>query len=186
MSATRYVFFTRADEAAFCRELKAKYPEVLFMNYHGFKEAKVELLLSIDASLEDWVYFFIPAPGWQPELSIWPRSNKYLVSNLPGLCGSLRRSGGVWNPDNLRQCYEPRAVGQGDLHIHYDNSPSKEVVRFRNAVWRILPKIATWRMKLYNINPRIDLHTETDDKMYWAGSMPSGGPGEIRFACSAV
>lgn len=170
MPSGKQTYLTKVDEVEFSQLLRVKYPDICFFEDAGFPEPELTFIPSIDVATDVRVYFFIPEPGWQPEFKFSTRDNGYHVTNLPDLCGSIYRSSGGWEPNAFDSNNEPRWITEGAIDIYYSAPPTKAQRSFRDAVWRMLAKIATWRLKPYRIRPRMALHWEKTDKIFWAGN----------------
>lgn len=170
MPSARYVYFTKVDEAALSQELAAKYPNVHFLEDRDWPTADVEYLPNIDAAKTWAVYMFVPDDGWAAETGLSRTKSGYRIKNLPEKFGLLMRSSNGWGPKELTSDDEPRWITQGALHIPYTPPCPKGQAEFRRVLWRIFDRIATWRLKPYNPQPRVALDWKKTDKMVWAGN----------------
>lgn len=169
MPSARYVYFTKADEAALSRELAAKYPNVRFLEDKDWPTADVEFLPSVDAAKAWTVYLFAPEAGWEPEIGPSRNKSGYRVQNLPEKIGILMRSSNGWGEKECTPDGEPRWIEQGTLHIPYTPPCPKGQAEYMRVLWRIFDRIATWRLKPYKRQPRVALNWEKTDKRVWAG-----------------
>lgn len=170
MPSARYVYFTKADEAALSRELAAKYPNVLFLEDRDWPRPEIGYISQIDKATTWAVYMYVPDDGWEPEIGPSRTASGYRIKNLPEKLGILMRSSNGWGPRELTDDGEPRWITQGTLHIPYNPPCPKGQAEFRRALWRIFNRIATWRLRPFNPSPRHPLDWEKTDKMIWAGN----------------
>jgi hypothetical protein len=170
MSSGRDIFFTLADEAAFSELLVEKYLNAVFAADEHPSRANFRTFPSIDRADCSMLWIFVPNQNWQPTLEPGGFHGMYKVVNQPELTMHFIRSSNGWASADLMPDGEPRWVTGGGCGVIYHPRPSKIQKAFRDRVWRIFPKIATWKLFAYNSKTRRRVSWEKTDKIVWAGN----------------
>jgi hypothetical protein len=170
MSSGRDFYFTLADEAAFSELLLKKYPSAVFAANEHPSETDFRVFPSIE-SADCWLLrVFVPPPKWRPILKPGGIHGLFKIANPPELELHLIRSSHGWTQDNLTAEGGPRWITDGGCGVIYYPSPNRAQRSFRDRVWRIFPKIATWELEAYDSQTRRKVAWEKTDKIVWAGN----------------
>lgn len=170
MSSGRDVYFILADEAAFSDLLLEKYPDAIFAADEHSSETNFRTFPSIDEADCSMVWVFVPTSRWQPKLKRGGIHGMYVVANQPDMTIHFHRSSNGWKSNDLTPDGEPRWITDGGCGIIYYPRPNKAQRSFRDRVWRIFPKIATWELEAYVRETRRRTAWEKTDKIVWAGN----------------